>query len=331
MKVLTLDELYDIFETSQYDQFRTDFGGDVFMKRKSRKKPTLETGIFYLSDQSLLYQHIVAERILTIPMKFEDWQHMCAYFPPIILKLAYLWTHPLAWIEKPEEDGIVVKGKVAKEYYDTSRNKQIWDLLNQLLENAVLYFADDLPVSDIDDSWEGSIKNTHLWEFITANTHEQAVAVMFDPAFERKNSEKYKRFNEHALRRSIMLISEKRNGKLAADILRLLQNEWPSLKTWKAMEIDKLTEDEIHKFEYCLFHGFDKELNEWDSELQNKEIEIPQEGDYIELVKWLESEKAKGHDYYTEAGNNRSKMCRELTKILKWKVKENSLRKAQQR
>ena len=85
MKVLTLDELYDIFETSQYDQFRTDFGGDVFMKRKSRKKPTLETGIFYLSDQSLLYQHIVAERILTIPMKFEDWQHMCAYFPPIII------------------------------------------------------------------------------------------------------------------------------------------------------------------------------------------------------------------------------------------------------
>lgn len=30
IKRLSIDELYDIFETNQYDQFRTDFSEDVF-------------------------------------------------------------------------------------------------------------------------------------------------------------------------------------------------------------------------------------------------------------------------------------------------------------
>ena len=58
---------------------------------------------------------------------------------------------------------------------------------------------------------------------------------------------------------------------------------------------------------------------------------LPQENDYQALVQWLEAEKALGNNYYAEAGFNRSKMCRNLRKILGWEPDQNSLRKAENR
>jgi hypothetical protein len=48
-------------------------------------------------------------------------------------------------------------------------------------------------------------------------------------------------------------------------------------------------------------------------------------------VDWLEYEKKEGRDYYAYANNNRSLMCRNLSKIVGWIVNENSLQKAQNR
>lgn len=58
---------------------------------------------------------------------------------------------------------------------------------------------------------------------------------------------------------------------------------------------------------------------------------LPQENDYQALVQWLAAEKTLGNDYYAEAGYNRSKMCRNLRKILGWEPDQNSLRKAENR
>ena len=56
---------------------------------------------------------------------------------------------------------------------------------------------------------------------------------------------------------------------------------------------------------------------------------LPPENDYQALVQWLEAEKTVGRNYYHEADFNRSKMCRNLRKILGWEPDQNSLRKAQ--
>ena len=58
---------------------------------------------------------------------------------------------------------------------------------------------------------------------------------------------------------------------------------------------------------------------------------IPQEGDYSALVRWLELEKLKGNDHYADADFNRTKLCRNLLKIIGWEPDQNSLRKAQNR
>lgn len=60
------------------------------------------------------------------------------------------------------------------------------------------------------------------------------------------------------------------------------------------------------------------------SELENN---LPPKDKYIELVIWLKKEKELGRDYFAEAGKNRSKMCRNLKKIIGWEPKANSLGK----
>ena len=54
---------------------------------------------------------------------------------------------------------------------------------------------------------------------------------------------------------------------------------------------------------------------------------LPPEGNYVAVVTWLENEKAEGRDYFQEAGNNRAKMCRNLSDIFNWEVDSNSLGK----
>lgn len=58
---------------------------------------------------------------------------------------------------------------------------------------------------------------------------------------------------------------------------------------------------------------------------------LPPENDYTALVRWLEFEKLRGNDYYAEADCNRTKLCRNLLKIIGWEPDQNSLRKAQSR
>ena len=64
---------------------------------------------------------------------------------------------------------------------------------------------------------------------------------------------------------------------------------------------------------------------------EEESVTLPQENDYQALVQWLAAEKTLGNDYYAEAGYNRSKMCRNLRKILGWEPDQNSLRKAENR
>lgn len=67
------------------------------------------------------------------------------------------------------------------------------------------------------------------------------------------------------------------------------------------------------------------------AEAKEESDTLPHENDYQALVQWLAAEKTLGNNYYAEAGYNRSKMCRNLRKILGWEPDQNSLRKAENR
>lgn len=69
-------------------------------------------------------------------------------------------------------------------------------------------------------------------------------------------------------------------------------------------------------------------LNEW---VEARSKGYPKERDYEEVIKWLAYQKTRGNDYYAMNENNRTKMCKELTKKFGWDVDQNSLQQHERR
>lgn len=57
----------------------------------------------------------------------------------------------------------------------------------------------------------------------------------------------------------------------------------------------------------------------------------PRKNKYTEVVEWLGKQKEHGVDFFAASGYNRSDMCRKLTRIFNWEVREDGLRKAESR
>ena len=57
----------------------------------------------------------------------------------------------------------------------------------------------------------------------------------------------------------------------------------------------------------------------------------PRKNKYTEVVDWLEKQKEQGVDFIAASGYNRSDMCRKLSRIFGWEVKEDGVRKAESR
>ena len=85
-----------------------------------------------------------------------------------------------------------------------------------------------------------------------------------------------KLFSATQLRTSLILIANGRGGKCAAEILRLLQSEWPKIKVWKNA-LRNMTKEDIDEFEECLYHGFDDLLAEWETEAEQNTTRGPKE------------------------------------------------------
>lgn len=62
-------------------------------------------------------------------------------------------------------------------------------------------------------------------------------------------------------------------------------------------------------------------------EVINRQPILPAPNHYVELYKWIQQEKALGHDYLAEANGQRTTMCKNLSDILGWLIDANSLGK----
>ena len=69
-------------------------------------------------------------------------------------------------------------------------------------------------------------------------------------------------------------------------------------------------------------------LNEWINAKSNR---YPAKNDYEGVIQWLAYQKTRGNDYYKEAKNNRTKMCKDLTDLFGWDVDQNSLQQHERR
>lgn len=220
--------------------------------------------------RTALEKHLFAERLLHKDIDEVDWLEVCPY-PNGIIDYAELWMNPLVWKDPLRFKKLLIDGRVAAEEFYLNldeRYYKIRDIVEYIYEQDILAFADKPLVVNENFFEIGLVKGMHDWHIITKDYKTQFDDILLG----RNNSTdidvddeiELKDYDFIRLRYNLVLIAENRSPKRAAELLHMLQTEWPKIKHWKT-GLDTMTEEEIAEFEEELFHGFDDLLEEWEN------------------------------------------------------------------
>lgn len=333
-KQVTLEEMRAIYFSDAYETHRKEYS--IFEPSNPEKKELLPSTFWFSPKGSLLYRHIVAEQLFQHEDYEEvNWEEWDLLYPYHLCPAIELWMNPLTWVDSTTIEDCVVDGRVAVEEHQLFRMSAVQRIIEAVTAQRILYFADNPLLIEYEKSTIGYLKHIHDWSFLTMNLNR----MYFELITKRQMDAKWKdsrmvslAYDPHYLYRSLNFVAANRGGKRAAELLRMLQKEWESIKQLE-IHLKDMSEKEIELFEDFLYSGFDELLVEWEGEkpsalMPPKKSKRP---NYEALLDWLEEEKKQGRDYLKEANYNRSEMCRNLSASLGWEVNENSLQKAEKR
>lgn len=272
--ILSLDELYNIFDSELYKDAKLAFVDDPFAQRNTQLDFT-QLSADRLKNAPLLYRHIIAERILQAEDEEINNAPMRNYDPELILRLCYLWMHPITQMENPEREGLILmnNAQIAKETKCNLafREKDIKQRFNRLANLGIFYFAENFENCFLPD------ETIHNWDYITLNLHAKYNEIVEDPEITLERAISYVPFDIRALRYSILrIIAPRCGGKRAAEILKKLQSEWNFIKLCDYDNFLCLNETQRQTFENFISHGFETELDKWENgDMENRKKNKP--------------------------------------------------------
>lgn len=333
-KQVTLEEMRAIYFSDAYETHRKEH--PLLEPSNPEKKEVLPSTFWFSPQGSLLYRHIVAEQLFQHEDYEEvNWEEWDLLYPYHLCPAIKLWMNPLTWVDSTTIEDCVVDGRVAVEEHQLFRMCAVQRIIEAVTAQRILYFADNPLLIEYEESTIGYLKHIHDWSFLTMNLNR----MYFELITKRQMDAKWKdslmvslSYDPHYLYHSLKLVAANRGGKRAAELLRMLQKEWKSIKQLE-IHFKGMSEKEIELFEDFLYSGFDELLVEWEGEKPSAQTppKKSKRPNYELLLDWLEEEKKQGRDYLKEANYNRSEMCRNLSAFLGWEVNENSLQKAEKR
>lgn len=207
------------------------------------------------SGHTLLEKHLIAERLMQRNYKEVEWLNICKSLADIC-GYAYLWAHPLAWRDPSLYPDFVIDGRVAKEVFDDTRYPDIIEVVDYIYDQIVLDYADNPIVANEDALEAGLAKGMHEWSTLTWGLRSSLDDGEFIKESWDSNGVYIKDYDFICLRHNLTVIAEQRSPKRAAELLRMLQDEWPQIKKWKT-GLETMKEEDIEDFEYGLFNKFD--------------------------------------------------------------------------
>lgn len=255
-----------------------------------------ETGLYYLDLDPMRYYSVLHWQLITelLIEKVEqvDWRRTtCFYSPKLLYRFFNTHSRPLIYGENlPEiqEKYIVVGSLVMRSPELTRLDATVLKYFTfKFAEDKFLWFADTLPTKD--DSFYAATPSNYIpsdiviWEYLVANEYADK------DADESGSEESWRYFHPEALMSHIQLIADHRGGKRAAEIIRLLREDWKAIKAMNLFHIDELTPEQVEAFEQCLFVGLDRNLRSWESEEPKEQAVEPIKCRYIDLDKIAET------------------------------------------
>ena len=279
-KYVTLEEMYDILMRDEYKEFREENDVKIVtLEDGTRRLSRIING--YIADHlPLLYRHIEAEEILIRDFDDEAWNEV-NYRSYGYYKLYELWKRPLVWVDPLEEGDSVIDGRIARE--GDYRRFFEWELgyiIDYLRDKGLTVFADNPPIYTAYKRESLDFGGIHSWSTITRDYSAIDKKIDNGGCFSLKDYKLVKEYDAKCLRENLVIISRLKEAKRSAELLRMLQAEWPTLKRWN-IDMSDMSKEEIEEFEEQLFHGFDDLLEEWE---EDKEEEVVQKGKRFSLL-----------------------------------------------
>lgn len=272
LRYVTLEEMYNNFKTDEYKEFREEFNV-CFVKASNGKEEVKCVSTWSLPEFSpILYRHIVAEQLLQTEPYEVNWKYFFIHVEDEYYQLIDLMLNPLVWQDKRIYPHCFIEGRIAQETFDETRCYRVYNIMGYIRNDGILNFADDPFVFKDDLLGADYMKGMHDWGIITADYQKIMNVIRNGKRFEYSylNSRKY--YDWKQLRESLLLIAKYRSGERAAEILRMLQEEWPAIKRCKT-NFEGMKNEELSQFEDILLNGFDDLLAEWEGETPSQATE----------------------------------------------------------
>jgi len=235
---------------------------------------------YFVYHGDMLQEHLLAEQIVEHMEKGDkfNWVRITnGYDFDIVPHIQHLIENPLVWIdEMPYELSrkYVVTGKVAEEKSSEERSTfSTYDFIRIGIENERIdWFAKNLPTKNNlfnkDYNYYDVPDDMILWNLLLTSTldlyfYKSNDYTLDDPYLHRKL---WPFCNPNNFRRKIERIYTKFGAQKAAQIVRLLREDWQDIVVLKLFGSDKLTPEQIEEFRQFLFEGMDRNLRKWDTE-----------------------------------------------------------------
>ena len=274
---VTIEEMKELLkkQKKQYEELQQDEQTGLYF-----------TDYFAKHGGNMLQSHLLIEQCME-HLDELDWLRITnGYSLHIIPYLQHLWENPLVWVDEiPSELArqFVVTGRVAEEKSSEERNTCMpYDSLAiELQHERTLWFADNLPtrkdVNYHNDEYWTTPSDIPLWNLLLTDPYE-LFSVKLHNSYEDPYTKEtlWPYCNAEHFRFQIEYIRTNRDEQKAAQIVRLLREDWPDIKAIKLFGVDRCTPEQVNEFEQCLFAGMDRNLRKWEAATAPK-IDTPKQ------------------------------------------------------
>ena len=275
---VSIEEMKEVFQDRNRNKSRSA------ELEKDEKSGLYYTDCFVIEGKDMLYEHLMAEQCLEHLDKL-DWERITnGYDFDVVRRIQHLVENPLVWLKEiPNElaQQYVVTGRVAVEKSSEERStcSPYNDLYILLCNERVEWFASKLPTcKDIhyDYRYYAVPKDMILWDVILTNELEKYISELHSGKIDPYTGREYWAYcDPNEFRRNIERIYNKFGAQRAAQIVRLLLDDWKDIKAMKLFGIDQLSAKQIEEFRECIFEGMDRSLRTWEAEMPDTAEEEP--------------------------------------------------------
>lgn len=235
---------------------------------------------YFVCNGGLLQNHLLAEQMVEHIENGDelDWLRITnGYDFDIVPRIQHLIENPLVWVdEMPYEltRKYVVTGKVAEEKSSEERSTySMYDFVRIGINNERIdWFAKNLPTKNNlpnpDYYYDDVPDDMILWNLLLTDTLDLYFYNLNDYSLEDPHLHRklWPFCNPDNFRHEIGRIYTNFGAQKAAQIVRLLREDWQDIVVLKLFGSDKLTPEQIEEVRQCLFEGMDRNLRKWDAE-----------------------------------------------------------------